>query len=170
MKKLFFLFAAIVVSNCVFAQTPIKYHGEVDAGYSLGVGLISIDRVGLHTIQGISVGKYFSTGIGLGAEYVITDGYFDEDESDFTIMAPLYLNAKGYWPISERFSPYISFDAGASFGISDEFTYDGIYLTPAVGVKFGLLKAQIGYNIIRASEEDWTYSIGALQFKVGLMF
>ncbi len=166
MKKLFCLFVAVVVSSCVFAKTPIKYHGEVDAGYSLGVGLLAIDRVGVYTIQGISVGKYFSTGVGLGAEYVVSN--FSDD--DFYLMTPIYLNAKGYWPVTDRFSPYVSLDAGVSLGITDEVAYDGIYLTPAVGVKFGRLKAQLGYNLLRLSDDNWDYNLSTLQLKVGVMF
>ena len=52
MKKLFLLLAAICVASSAFAQTPIKYQGEVDLGYSLGVGEFATGRVNIHTIHG----------------------------------------------------------------------------------------------------------------------
>ena len=170
MKKVFLLFVVIVISNCAFAQTSVKYRGEVDAGYSLGTGIFSIDRASIHTIQGVSIGKYFSTGIGIGAEYCVS--YFDD--SEFYLMAPAYLNVKGYLPVTDRFSPYVSMDAGVSVGISDEVTFDGLYFTPAIGVKFGHLKVQVGYNVLRVLEEVYedtiSLNVGSIQFKIGVMF
>ena len=183
MKKIYLFVVAVFCATTSFAQVPVKYHGEVDAGYSLGIGLISIDRVSLHTIQGICIGKYLSTGIGLGAEYMFTNlgvddeyGYYNGDEEDFAMLLPIYLNIKGYLPVSEKFSPYLSFDVGSGFGLSnDEFYYGGVYLNPAVGVKFGLLKVQIGYNLQRGTLESGDLKVGALnmgamQLKVGIMF
>ena len=52
MKKLILSAAAAVLSVCAAqAQTPVKYQGEVDLGYSIGVGpvnqLIRIGRLNL---------------------------------------------------------------------------------------------------------------------------
>ena len=165
MKKLFFLFAAIVVSNCVFAQTPIKYHGEVDAGYSIGVGTFATDRFNVHTIQGVQIGKYFSTGLGIGI-----DGYLIY-ESSVDIAVPIYLNLKGYIPVTDKVSPFVSMDLGVGIGASEYLKgMSGLYCTPAVGIKAGKFKAQLGYNIQRISEMGIGVNAGAMQLKVGVMF
>ncbi len=159
------------------SQSLVKYHGEVDAGYSLGVGgLTAVDRIVLHTVQGVSIGKYFSTGIGFGADYYyspeVGGEYEDfETEDEGTIMIPVYLNLKGYLPVSNKVSPYISLDAGVGIGVTDDVSGAmGVYATPAIGVRYGILKAQVGYNVQRMTDEDWTYGLGAIQFKVGVMF
>ncbi len=70
MKKLFLLAVAAMMSVSVAnAQVPVKYQGEVDLGYSIGVGTFSTGRVNVHTIQGARIGEYFSVGLGLGLDY-----------------------------------------------------------------------------------------------------
>ncbi len=64
MKKLFLSAVAAVMSVSVAnAQVPVKYQGEVDLGYSIGVGTIELGRVNLHTVHSVKIGNYFSTGI-----------------------------------------------------------------------------------------------------------
>ena len=72
MKRLFLLLAAVCVAAAAYAQVPVKYQGEVDLGCSLGVGQLSSERVNIHTIQGVKIGEYFSTGVGIGADYYIS--------------------------------------------------------------------------------------------------
>jgi len=55
MKKVIIL--VIVSAMSVFttmAQTSVKYNGEINAGYSIGVGSYPVNRVNLNTIQGTS--------------------------------------------------------------------------------------------------------------------
>lgn len=163
MKKLFLLLiAAVCAVSSAFAQAPVKYQGEVDLGYSFGVGTLASGRVSVHTIQGIKVGDYFSTGIGLGADYYISD-------EDMTI--PLFLNFKGYIPTKSKVTPYASLDLGTGIGVAGIFKRGtGLLLNPAVGVKVGMFKAQLGYNIQQLTESGVSLNFNALQFKVGEMF
>lgn len=163
MKKLLLLVATATMSVCAAnAQTPVKYHGEVDLGYSIGVGTFSTGRVNVHTIQGVRIGNYFSTGVGLGLDY-----YHEASE----LFIPIYLNLKGYLPVSEKIAPYFSFDIGAGVGATSGVSgTSGMYCTPAVGVKAGKFKAQLGYNIQRLSESGIGINMNAIQLKVGLMF
>ena len=65
-KTLLTLIFIVGLSTISFAQNAnIKYHGEVEAGYTLGVGdeLYKNDRINLRTIQGIQIGECFSTGL-----------------------------------------------------------------------------------------------------------
>lgn len=166
MKKLLLLVAMATMSICTAnAQVPVKYHGEVDLGYSIGVGTFATGRVNIHTIQGVQIGKYFSTGIGLGLDYY--HEFYEKGE----LTIPIYLNLKGYLPISKKVAPYFSFDIGAGVGATSGVTgMSGLYCTPAVGIKAGKFKAQLGYNIQRVSESGIGFNMNAIQIKVGLMF
>lgn len=112
MKRILFLAVVSAMSVVTaMAQTSVKYHGEINAGYSIGVGSYPVSRVSLYTIQGIKVGDYFSTGLGLGldwykglyAEYWEKQGKADMGE----LAMPIYLNMKGYLPVNEKVAPYL---------------------------------------------------------------
>ena len=102
MKKLFLLIVTTVISaNIAKAQVQVTYQGEVDAGYSIGVGTFATSRVNLHTIQGIRIGEYVSTGLGLGLDYY--HEFYDNGE----LVIPIYLNIKGYLPVSKKVSTFL---------------------------------------------------------------
>lgn len=163
MKRLFILLTAAAISiGSLQAKTPIKYHGEVDLGYSIGVGTFATGRVNIHTIQGVEIGKYFSTGIGIGA-----DIYHEFPD----VMVPIYLNLKGYLPVSKIVKPYVSVDIGGGIGASEGFSgLSGATYTIAVGVKAKMFKAQLGYNVQRLSESGIGINMNAVQIKLGVMF
>lgn len=166
MKKLFLLAVAAAVSLSVAdAQVRIKYQGEFDAGYSIGTGLYSTGRAALHTIQGVRIGKYASVGLGVGLDF-----YHELSEIE-ELIAPVYLNMKGYLSVYERITPYFSFDIGAGFGATENITgLSGLYCTPAAGVIFGKFKAQIGYNVQRISSYGLGFGMNAIQIKLGMIF
>lgn len=164
MKKCLLL-AAVAVLSVVGAKAqkiPVAYHGEVDLGYSIGVGTFGEGRVNLHTIQGVQLGRYFSAGLGLGL-----DLYHNGPE----LVVPIYLNMKGYLPVTEKVSPYFSLDIGGGIGATELLSgLSGLYCTPAVGVRVGMFKAQLGYNVQRFSESGFGFNTNAIQIKLGVMF
>ena len=164
MKKLFLLLtAAICVASSAFAQTPIKYQGEVDLGYSLGVGEFATGRVNIQTIHGAMIGQYFSAGIGLGVDI------YHEGGTD--VVVPIFLNLKGYLPTNSKITPYASFDIGAGIGVSEYVSgLSGVMLTPAIGIKAGMFKAQLGFNVQKFSESGISIGFNAVQLKVGVVF
>lgn len=163
MKKLFLLLAAICVASSAFAQTPIKYQGEVDLGYSLGVGEFATGRVNIHTVHGAKIGDYFSAGIGVGVD-LYTEGGTD-------VVIPIFLNLKGYLPTNSKVTPYASFDIGAGIGASEYVSgLSGVMFTPAVGIKVGMFKAQLGFNVQKFSESGISVGFNAVQLKVGVVF
>ena len=166
MKKLLLLAAIATMSAwSAHAQVPVKYHGEVDLGYSIGVGTFATGRLNIHTIQGVQISKYFSTGLGLGLDY------YHELSEKGELLIPIYLNLKGYLPISKKVAPYFSLDIGAGVGATSGVSgMSGLYCTPAVGIKAGKFKAQLGYNVQRVSESGFGISMNAIQIKWGLMF
>ncbi len=164
MKKLILSAAAAVLSVCAAqAQTPVKYQGEVDLGYSIGVGTFGTGRVNLHTVQGVKVGRYFSTGIGFGLDFYL------EEEAE--LILPIYVNFKGYLPVSEKVAPYLSLDIGGGIGLTENLNgLSGLCLTPAVGIRAGMFKAQLGYNIQQLSESGVSVNMNAVQIKLGVVF
>ena len=79
MKRISLLLTLIILSiSLVSAKGKVSYQGEVDLGYSYGIGKSASERVNLHTIHGIKVGKYFSTGIGTGFDDLREDMFKHE--------------------------------------------------------------------------------------------
>lgn len=61
MKKIILvLVAAVLSATAANAQVPIRYQGEVNAGYSIGASVYNQNRTNLHLINGIRFGQYFS--------------------------------------------------------------------------------------------------------------
>lgn len=167
MKKL--LIAFIVSMATIFSgsaqQVPVKYHGEVDLGYSVGVGTFSTGRVNLHTVQGIKVSNYFSAGLGLGLDYY--HEFYDKGE----LFMPIFLNMKGYIPVTEKFSPFVSLDMGYGVGLTEGVSGCGGFLwSPALGIRYDHFKFQFGYTSQRISESGIGFNMDAIQFKIGIVF
>lgn len=148
------------------AKGLVAYQGEIDFGYALGVGKESSGRASLHTIQGISIGKYLSTGFGTGFDY-----HHNFDDSS-EMVVPMYLNIKGYLPTGKSICPYLSCDVGASIGVTDTLDNDcGLYIAPAVGFVWKILKVQVGYNLQNLNNIDLgKLSMNSVQLKVGFVF
>lgn len=161
-----FLSLLLLTVGFASAKSKVSYQGEVDLGYSFGVGKRASERVNIHTIQGIKVGKYFSTGIGTGFDF-----YYDFDDSSEAIV-PVYLNLKGYYPVSKNVSPFVSCDVGLGVGVTGDLDNDtGLTVAPAVGVVWGVFKAQVGYNMQKVKNIDLgKLSMSSVQVKIGIMF
>lgn len=164
-KALFSMLLMILASTgASYAQkTNIAYHGEVNLGYSVGVGnLFSGNRINLHTIQGIKSGN-LSTGIGIGCDLY--------HEGGVDAIIPIFWNLKGYLPVSQTVSPFISLDLGAGICANGGTKgYSGLYLTPAIGLQVKTYKFQLGYNIQQISVSGVSASLNALQILVGTTF
>ncbi len=162
MKKLLLSLALVLVALTTNAQISPKYNGEIDFGYSVGVGDFAEGRVNLHTVQGAKLCDYFSAGLGLGLDY-----YHDGDE----LFIPIYLNMKGYYPVNSKLSPFVSLDLGYGIGATDDVSgCGGFYWAPQVGVRYDHFKFQFGYVCQRISEGGIGADLGAIQFKIGYVF
>lgn len=168
MKKFFLLVVSLFFAANLFAQTSVKYQGEVDLGYSFGVGTFATGRVNLNTINGFKFGDYFSAGIGFGFDY-----FYEFYEGK--LFTPLYLNLKGYLPISipvwEKSSLFVSFDIGTNQTNVDGTTVSGLFYAPAIGAKIGMIKCQFGYNMQKLSGGGVSgIDVNSIQLRVGVMF
>jgi hypothetical protein len=167
MKRIYLLFGLLTLAvGMASAKGIVSYQGEVDLGYSFGIGKSASERVNIHTIQGIKVGKYFSTGIGAGFDF-----YYNFDDTSEAIV-PVYLNLKGYYPISAKVSPFISCDIGWGVGVTGDIDNDnGLTVAPAIGIVWGVFKAQVGYNMQKVDNIDLGKpSMSSVQVKIGIMF
>lgn len=172
MKKIFLLCVMVSSLMClplsIYAQSPIKYQGETDLAYSVGVGTFAQNRVSFHFINGIKAGNYFSTGVGVGLDF-----YHQMSEDKGELVIPVFLNLKGYLPVSNKVNPYLSFDIGAGIGATEGISgASGLYLMPAIGVNVKDWNTifQFGYNVQRFSESGIGINVNAIQFKFGILF
>ena len=171
MKKLFItLIVSIFALSSMYAgnNSRVNYLGEVYLGNSFGVGENPNNRTHLHTVHGIKIGNYFSTGLGTGL-----DLYYDG--GDFMTLVPIFLNVKGYLPLNDKLAPYVSMDFGGSFGVGDSSPMSGLMFTPAVGLKIKSFNIQFAYAIQKFSIDlqDWgvlNFNCNAIQLKVGYLF
>lgn len=175
MKRIIITIVVAVISIVsAFAQVSVKYHGELNAGYSVGVGTYAADRVNLNTIQGIQIGDYFSVGLGLGLDWyrgLYADYWKEKGKADRGELAmPIYLNVKGYLPVNETVVPYLTFDIGYGIGITEGLDgFGGLYLTPGVGIRFGRFKVEAGFNVQQITDVI-KVNTNALKLSVGYIF
>ncbi|WP_418451287.1 hypothetical protein [Alistipes sp.] len=174
MKKIFllaFAMASLGVFSAYAQQPSVRYQGEADAGYAVGVGTFSSGRANLHLINGVGVGRFFSAGIGLGVDY------WHELSDNGELSMPVFLNLKGYLPVSEKVRPFLSLDLGVSVGLTEGLSeMSGLLCTPAIGVAVGVgnsgnaLIFSIGYNMQQWSESGFGINTNALNIKLGFQF
>ena len=167
MKKLAFLIAALAICfGSAKGDNLVYYQGEIDFGYSFGVGGDASGRVNIHTIQGIGIGKYLSTGIGTGVDF---HHNFDDTSE---MIVPVFVNVKGYYPLGKKITPFLSCDAGVGVGVTGTIDNNcGFHVAPGIGFVWGLLKVQAGYNLQNVKNVDLgKLSMSSIQLKVGLMF
>lgn len=165
-----FLLAIILVSaNAAHGQRKSEYHAEWDAGINVGSPYAGFIHPTINTIHGVRFSDRISVGGGLGITCSpINDG--------FTIM-PLYANVKCFFAIKKRTRPYVSLDVGYTMLLSqdaDDGPGVGLYFSPALGLKKGRFKFQIGYTAQQwkftydSSGSSFIHSTGHVRF--GMMF
>ncbi len=171
MKKIIVLLSAALMSATLsHAQTPVGYQGEVDAGYSLGTRQAP-NGANLHVINGISVGNFFSAGVGVGVDYYY-DGYGDDGE-----VIPVFVNMKGYLPTGGRVRPFLSLDMGVGIGVGDALGgQSGVLYTPAVGCALTVgqsnqaILISVGYHVQQFAAYSASLNLNTVSFKIGFQF
>lgn len=115
----------------------VWYQGEVSLGFATGGKLkwkdggetekTDYSRVFLSTVHGARITKYAFVGLGAGIQGAYGKLDPDDDGSDNweTAMIPLFLNLKGYYPVSDDFAPYVSVSLGSSICAGSFFDESG---------------------------------------------
>lgn len=168
MKKSLLVLFMSAIALCSSSQITPKYQGEIELGYSVGVGTFSSNRVILQTIQGAKIGDYFSAGFGLGINYY-HELYSDVGSGE--LFVPIFLNMKGYIPMTEELTYFVSLDLGYGIGVTEGVSgWEGFLWSPSFGLRYHEFKFQLGYTSQRVSEYGFGFNMNAFQFKIGVMF
>lgn len=178
MKKLLLFAFALMLTPAIKAQTAqIKYQGEVLAGYSIGIGDFGVDRINIHTIHGVKIGKYFSLGLGFGLDYYHTfNRYLNTSIVASELSMPIFLAPKGYLPVSDKTQLFLGVNVGLSLGLTEGIKGDsGFLITPEVGASFNVsdknaITVSLAYN-----HQAWPYRFliindDAISIKLGFKF
>ena len=165
MKNFLFVVALIMATSMGINAQSAKYQGEFDLSYSIGTGTFSTGRLNIHTIHGAKIGNHFSIGVGVGLDYY--HEFYEKGE----LIVPIFLNTKGYLPIGEKTSPYLSMDFGYGIGATDGVSgLGGLVWSPAIGIKHNKVKFQLGYTSQELSEYGIGLKMNAIQFMFGIVF
>lgn len=164
--------------NTFLRNINVWYQGEVNIGYAVSGKLVdsydvpmktNFSRPFIETTHGIRITKYAFVGAGLGLQYAYgksstdADGFFgDYDDDEFksprwnTLLMPLFINLKGYYPVNDNLAPYISLSFGGAPVLTSnigEITGDEEFrLGGRAYCKFG---AGINYK-------KWTFDLGIM--------
>lgn len=183
------------------------YQGELNIGYAINskINYKEVDggdtyreswksnfsQPFISTTHGIRITKWAYAGIGVGLHYAY--GYTDEykDEHWNTLMVPIFFNVKGYYPVNDDFSVYVTLSFGDSpiayselnqqlrdWNEYDEWHYRGGYYGEyGVGLNYKRLNFSFGLQqqYMRAVDFDdksykEIYKANSFYLKVGLMF
>jgi hypothetical protein len=150
------------------------YKGTFDAGYNFPMGGTGEKgNFEINTSHGYQINKYLFVGAGLGLhmynardakmtdpnnypQYVgtVTNGvikpadsvtYMRAVDSSYMTM-PIFLDVRGYYPLqNSKIIPFAMLRFGYAFNLSDGFGGMGLYMNPAVGIKYQL-SSMIGIN------------------------
>ena len=148
------------------------YKGTFDAGYNLPIG--GTGEKGsfeFNTSHGYQLNEYLFAGLGVGLHMNLprdpklrdsigsTSHYpqytptYKTDSTAYIFGAdtmymtlPIFLDIRGYYPIqNSAFTPFVMMRVGFAFNLSDGFGAMGLYMNPAVGVKYQV-SPMIGIN------------------------
>ena len=150
------------------------YKGIVDIGYNLSIGGTGEKgNFEINTSHGYQINEYLFTGAGLGLHiYNARDSamknqntfphYVSTYRTDSTawihavdssyMTLPIFLDIRGYLPLqNSNLTPFFMLRFGYAFNLSDGFKGMGIYMNPAIGLKYQMspmlgLNFSLGYS------------------------
>lgn len=166
-----------------------RYQGELNFGYGLG-GRASDDsnkedayfsRVFIETVHGMRINDYVFAGIGAGFQYAYDKKNligFDEDGVGFI---PVFLDLKGYYPVTDDFAPYVAVDLGyglpvmGSDGGYGTKLKGGFYASYGIGLNYKKLNFGLGWQH-QSFKYDYdgqvgdSFGVNSFFVKIGLKF
>lgn len=139
-----------------------RYRGEINWGYALGLD-DAPDRIVFETIHGSKINQYAFVGVGAGFNayhgLLSYDGYSLSEVWGMTV--PVFLDLKGFYPVSDDFAPYIDLGLGASIGVME---VEGSGFFANVGFGFNYKKFNLGLNFQSDNKAK------GFAFKLGVAF
>ena len=118
-------------------SVDIWYQGELNVGFATSSKLTWKDggdtektnysRPFISTIHGARITQYGFVGLGVGLQYAYgkMDPEYDDTPNWETLMIPVFVNLKGYYPVTEEFAPYISISLGSSICATSSYGDSG---------------------------------------------
>lgn len=188
MKKFFLLVAAAVLMApaASFAQkmtatninrektyqttqhsVDIWYEGELNVGYGFNGKMdgekVKYGRPFVETVHGVRITKYAFVGAGLGFQYAT-------NKELKTGVMPIFIDLKGYYPVSENLAPYVAIDLGYSAVLTSEFEdlKGGMYASYGLGLNYKRLN--FGLGLQHQGFKDFDKGINSFFLKVGIKF
>lgn len=171
MKKLLIALTAAFMMLPAFMTNAnargVKYQGDASVGYAFGTGEFNVNRFNITTTHGVRINEYLFAGAGTGFNF------YSQDGTSKTFM-PIYVSAKGYYPLSNNLNLFGSLDLGKGFSVDDDEDgneVSGFYFYPHVGIEFPVagrfgLDCTIGYHHQAISNNGVSINMDAIAFKV----
>ena len=134
--------------------------------------VLNTDRIHFETVHGVRINPYLFAGLGLGFDYFYGllndyDGYYEEE--DTMGVLPVFVDFKGYCPVSPKASIYLAWDLGAAVGVSGLAQGTEFYTSIGPGIDFGGSKGgprgNFGIRFQHMGE-----GLNAVLFRVGCSF
>lgn len=171
-------------SSTEYTSTVKNFHyqGELNFGYGLGGKVKDSDgdkadanfsRAFIETVHGVRINEYAFAGLGVGFQYAYEDNNFNGEGVGFI---PLFLDLKGYYPVTDSFAPYVAIDLGYGLPvISTENDYSelkgGFYASYGVGLNYRKLNFGLGWQHqgFKYGDGD-SFGVNSFFVKIGLNF
>ncbi|HJA98687.1 MAG TPA: hypothetical protein H9779_03695 [Candidatus Alistipes avicola] len=112
-------------------------------GLAVGTGSDIYSRLVFETVHGARISPYAFIGAGLAINHfykdqVIFEEYWVTQKDNRGTLLPLFVNIKGYLPVSRKVAFYLSGDMGAALDLSNSFDEKTkLYVAAGPGVTFG---------------------------------
>ncbi len=139
MKKVLIILACIMGSLAVNAQDYITkgYRGFGEFGVHPIVTDNGYDCVAITTSHGYQFNPYLFLGGGFSSQYhFISDDYGDDSYTEIAYFVDCNIG------MGKRIAPFFDFKLGYTAG-----DFSGLYLAPAVGVRFLRFNLSVGYEL-----------------------
>lgn len=156
-----------------------RYQGELNFGYGLG-GNVKVDgekydakfsRAFIETVHGMRINEYAFAGLGFGFQYAYDDENFNAEGIG---MIPLFLDLKGYYPVTDSFAPYVAIDLGYGLpviGADDGDLKGGFYASYGIGLNYKKLNFGLGWQHQGFKYGDGEgFGVNSFFVKIGLNF
>lgn len=195
--------------NTFLRNISVWYQGEVNVGYAISGNIVdkldgeklntNFSRPFVETTHGIRITKYAFLGAGLGLQFA--PGKIEPDFEDYyddyygyevksprwnTLLMPLFINVKGYYPVTDDIAPYISLSFGGApvltsniSAIDEDFRLGGrAYCKFGAGVNYKKWTFDFGVMHQGLFINDWDepkeygskYRINSFYMNVGFVF
>lgn len=171
MKKVLFVLTAFLMgigfANAQQRSFHLQYQGEASVGVGIGIGTFDMTRIPVRTVHGVRLNENFFVGAGLGVDFYTSDGC--------GTIIPIFLNAKAYYPVTDRISLLAALDLGGGVGAGDFSSLGGFLIDPQIGCSMNIqnghaLDFTFGYYHQSLTRDGLSVNAGALGFKVAYVW